>query len=305
MAEPTVVESQDHGKRIVTDVPLSLRYQQKVSVEIARILHAMLNPETPSVELRVNALGQVIRSRTFASTAEGIHPVDAPDGLGPHLSRLRMAMYQPGNGTWFSMRMTVELPARVTADFEYEDEPDFGDAPLPESSLTDELARYPRDPEHVPDWLRGRITTDPVSDSDLTLHEQHPLIDEIGQILLGVLDPRHSVLELRVSGVGRLIEYQTYGGEPGDLQQVEVPDGTGYLVSKLRREMYVPGVGTWTVMTETVSASGQVSATFSSDEPMWLAFDPVPATFVEELELYPRDPKYLPDWLRVRITPNH
>ena len=117
----------------------------------------MLDAETPSVNLRVNALGRMIFDKTYAQTPDGVHAVDVPDGLGPLLSHLRNGMYHSGVGTWFTMQMMVELPARMTVDFGGDAEPMFGDRPPPASSYADELRLYPRDPEHVPTWLLARL----------------------------------------------------------------------------------------------------------------------------------------------------
>ena len=145
----------------MADAPLNLQLQHELNLDIARILLAMLDSETPSVELRVSALGRMIFYKTYAKSADGTRSIDVPDGLGPLLSRLRHGMYHPGVGTWFTMRMTVELPARMTADFNSVDEPSFGDRPPPPTGFADELVLYPRDPEHVPAWLRTRVTPNP------------------------------------------------------------------------------------------------------------------------------------------------
>lgn len=72
------------------------------------------------------------------------------------VKRLRSGMYQQGRGTWFSMRYTITPPTRYDVTFNYDNPPDFLIPASPHAYL-DDLQRFPRDPEHIPNWLQQKI----------------------------------------------------------------------------------------------------------------------------------------------------
>lgn len=72
------------------------------------------------------------------------------------LRDLRARMYEPGRGTWFALRFTVDPPLEYRALFDYDHDPNWWPALTP-SDWTADLEAYPRDPEHVPDWLRAKL----------------------------------------------------------------------------------------------------------------------------------------------------
>jgi len=75
-------------------------------------------------------------------------------------NELRDEMYRPGAGTWFSADITVshkpEGGAKVDATFDSDVEPAWAVPPGP-GMYRQELERLPRDPEHIPSWLRRRL----------------------------------------------------------------------------------------------------------------------------------------------------
>ncbi|MCP2261551.1 hypothetical protein LX15_005277 [Streptoalloteichus tenebrarius] len=69
---------------------------------------------------------------------------------------LRQLMYQPGLGTWFSMRYTMDPPSQFHVSFNFEHDP-LWDPPVPPAVFAQDLEAFPRDDEHVPGWLRARL----------------------------------------------------------------------------------------------------------------------------------------------------
>ncbi|GGM59092.1 hypothetical protein GCM10012275_32800 [Longimycelium tulufanense] len=69
---------------------------------------------------------------------------------------LRQLMYQPGLGTWFSMRYTMDPPSRFHVSFNFDHDP-LWNPPVPATVLAQDLEAFPRDDEHVPGWLRARL----------------------------------------------------------------------------------------------------------------------------------------------------
>ncbi|MFD0902530.1 hypothetical protein [Actinomadura sediminis] len=80
---------------------------------------------------------------------------DFPDELGRLFEQLREGMYAPGLGTWFTALFKLTFPFTYEVRYDREGPPRW-QTPPPAAALEDELRRFPRDPEHVPEWLAGR-----------------------------------------------------------------------------------------------------------------------------------------------------
>jgi hypothetical protein len=90
------------------------------------------------------------------STRQAFPPEDFDDLI----DELREVMYRPGAGTWFSVTWTLTKSdtGEVAADvsFNYDEEPDWDD-PINPGLYGLDLEDFPRDEEHIPDWLRRRL----------------------------------------------------------------------------------------------------------------------------------------------------
>jgi hypothetical protein len=73
------------------------------------------------------------------------------------LDELRRAMYRKGTGAWFTARLEVRRGGRFSAEFDYDGEPEFN-PPLKPSAYALDLDRFPRSDEHIPDWLRDKLS---------------------------------------------------------------------------------------------------------------------------------------------------
>lgn len=82
--------------------------------------------------------------------------VRVPHEVEHALRELRGRMYEPGRGTWFALRFTVDPPMEYRVLFDHDHDPNWWPA-LPASEWRSDLEVYPRDPEHVPDWLREKL----------------------------------------------------------------------------------------------------------------------------------------------------
>ncbi|MFF0144403.1 uncharacterized protein DUF4237 [Amycolatopsis sulphurea] len=104
----------------------------------------------PYAELEVRAVG------------DENGPVSVALSASPRLSslfaQLRAAMYQPESGTWFQGTFTLDAESQFDFDFDADREPDWrlppidGDRPALQAYQA-ELTRFPRTPNHLPDWL--------------------------------------------------------------------------------------------------------------------------------------------------------
>lgn len=90
----------------------------------------------------VDQFGNVDRSRFLAMPSQG-----------DRAAALRVGMYEPGKGTWFTMKVTVEESGEYSAAFDYENPPTLG-SPLPSRAFEADLQIFPRDRQSTPGWLR-------------------------------------------------------------------------------------------------------------------------------------------------------
>lgn len=70
--------------------------------------------------------------------------------------RLREAMYKPGEGVWASVRYHLVHPSEYTVNYNWHDEPDWDHVPPPEY-FEQELEKYPRDEDELPEWFSRRL----------------------------------------------------------------------------------------------------------------------------------------------------
>ncbi|MCY9787064.1 antitoxin YezG family protein [Nocardiopsis sp. EMB25] len=78
-----------------------------------------------------------------------------PEGLSLLVKELRAGMYKEGKGTWFSLSYTITRPGKFTVEYNYDDDPHivFPTA----QGFTNDLKYFPRDEEHIPDWLHEKL----------------------------------------------------------------------------------------------------------------------------------------------------
>ncbi|MDX8035624.1 hypothetical protein SK803_35940 [Lentzea sp. BCCO 10_0856] len=81
-----------------------------------------------------------------------------PDVFSKKLDQFRAACYEPGRGTWYSAAITLRDGAEPDVQLYYDEKPEWPlDAwPHPYSYVRD-LEFFPRDDEHMPDWLREQV----------------------------------------------------------------------------------------------------------------------------------------------------
>lgn len=79
-----------------------------------------------------------------------------PAGVSALLREVRAAMYEPGRGTWFSAHVELRRDAEPEVRFNFTDDPQWSPTIAPTAFVLDH-ERFPRDDEHVPDWLAARF----------------------------------------------------------------------------------------------------------------------------------------------------
>jgi hypothetical protein len=87
------------------------------------------------------------------ATVDGVQLDPLPEGLEDHFEQLRREMYQPGKGTWLTAQVSVTADGHFATDFNYDNEPAWS-IPVDTAIYAADLAAFPRDAEHTPEWLR-------------------------------------------------------------------------------------------------------------------------------------------------------
>lgn len=113
--------------------------------------------EGKSLRFETKNLVGYIEDRMFIEASDGTErPAHAPIDLIDIAESLRDVMYRSGAGTWFSATIAVSSAGKVSADFNYTDEPAWSADVAPILYVQD-FEKYPREDAQMPDWLRQRL----------------------------------------------------------------------------------------------------------------------------------------------------
>ncbi len=82
--------------------------------------------------------------------------ISPPEEACEVMDDLRVNMLIPGKGTWYSSSFVLEYPNYYHISYDYDNEPEFAFSPSSASYALD-LQYFPRDEEHIPDWLRQKL----------------------------------------------------------------------------------------------------------------------------------------------------
>ena len=120
----------------------------------------------------VGTRGELLAASTGADGKEVGLP-GLPGDVGKALAEMRHASFEPGKGTWFAALVTLEPAGKLTLNLDYTHEQKWS-KPLEPGQYAEDLRRYPRDDEHIPDWLRERLAEDEASGASTTENPPPP-----------------------------------------------------------------------------------------------------------------------------------
>ncbi|XVQ12476.1 immunity protein YezG family protein [Spirillospora sp. CA-255316] len=69
---------------------------------------------------------------------------------------LRKITYQPGKGAWFTAKFKLTIDGKFSIDYDYDNEPEW-DVPIVPETYAEDLERFPRAPEYIPEWLQEKL----------------------------------------------------------------------------------------------------------------------------------------------------
>ena len=139
------------------DNPLTLAERDEMLRNLAGLLPAAVLDPWEEIHLSYSAVGDAATMSCTVVRVDGsTSTINPPYRATRLLPDLRAGMFEPGKGTWFSMRCVVERSGQHHASFDYIGEPEF-DFTLVDSSYAIDLASFPRAEAHIPAWLKKKL----------------------------------------------------------------------------------------------------------------------------------------------------
>lgn len=124
---------------------------------VADALVAKLPPEWAELQLTFRGSSTICQLSLSGSTTTGEQLLlSPPREVSALLRQLRAAMYEPGVGTWFSVQITLRRGSNTDFRFNFTEDPKWSPPVAPTVFTLDQEA-FPRDANHIPDWLAERL----------------------------------------------------------------------------------------------------------------------------------------------------
>lgn len=138
--------------------------EQEALTRVAKELHGLLGPGDERAEYLGTVLAPVTSERVRAANPNGkykmsdgqFNALPFTETLRDAVRDLRSATYREGAGTWFSAKVSVTAQGAVSAEYNYDDEPEW-DAPVDAVAYLTDLERFPRDEANQPEWLKAKL----------------------------------------------------------------------------------------------------------------------------------------------------
>ncbi|SMG32071.1 hypothetical protein [Agreia pratensis] len=125
--------------------------------ETAKALFSLIPPGFERIELRMRSLVGYNSASARTVRADGTRDSVKNIKIATDAAkRLREAMYREGAGTWFSVLFVVTVEGKVDVAYNYDEEPEWK-YPIDPVLYVQDLEKFPRDPENVPEWLQKRV----------------------------------------------------------------------------------------------------------------------------------------------------
>lgn len=130
---------------------------------------------------------------------------------------------------------------------------------------------------------------------------QQEILNKVGSKILATAPPDWNKIVYKSSSVVEMsnssatVEYKN-----GETRTFRTDAMIGIYLDELRAGMYVKGKGTWFSLEYTITRPGRFKVHYNYDEDPGLTFA-TPKAFTNDLEYFPRDPEYTPEWLKQKI----
>jgi hypothetical protein len=187
---------------------IDMQEQARLVTEAARSLVAVAPEGWTALHYTAHMVRGEQRSRLWVDLPEGRKGIHERDTM-VYMRQLRTAMYEPGKGTFYSAKIDVTAAdGSVQTHFEYDEEPQIEVHP---AQFAADLEQFPRDDEHIPAWLRQRVSE---ADTPPELWAIIPDLEDVGNELFARMpgDAAPTETSMLPDGLGILMARQSRGG---------------------------------------------------------------------------------------------
>jgi len=155
------------GNQLTERRPFTPEEEDRKLQRIAQLLALRLPPGWVKAQAVCRSVGRYseIAFRMFDVTGRE-KLLTIPDELYDEFAELRYGMYRPGRGTWLAALFTLEYPDRYSIVYNRDKEILLSQE-INDLFFVQELLFYPRDEEHIPDWLRERVARAPQEEAEI------------------------------------------------------------------------------------------------------------------------------------------
>lgn len=239
------------------------------------------------LDLVVRATSTVEEIVALAVMADGVVEIAPLPEIGSLLFELRRKCFEPGYGTWLSLRLHVEPTGSYYVHYNFTLDP-LWDPPLPNDLYEADQAVFPR----AEPWFPGRPITATGND----------LLRDAANYLKFALPAGWEYVQLQYRGIGDHEEAGALVHSMGGTFPWTPPKQVLELLRRHRAGAARPGAGTWLNLWFEMRFPESVNIRFNSlDDPGYLG-SPGAGEFAEELRRYPRAEEYIPGWLTERAA---
>lgn len=134
--------------------------ERAILQEIGGQLYGLLPSGLDRIVMTTSMVRGVMAGETLMSAADGTQESAAPSRRTFEAARrLRRLMYKPGAGTWFTAVFTVTAAGKLSARYDYDNEPELGHFGAEEHRA--DFEDFPRTAENTPGWLAAILAGAP------------------------------------------------------------------------------------------------------------------------------------------------
>ncbi len=227
-------------------------------------------------------------------------PHEMPLELRQAFVDIRDLLYEPGEGTWFSARFTMDPPDHYRVTFNFDVDPVW-DPPIAPELYAKDLTAYSRSPENIPAWLHVRLGEAPPAIPPAGSYEEHVRYTKhVSDQLKQTLPAGWTYAQVQFREVGGHAETNAIIQNVAHLMEPwSPPDAVTDRFRELRAATRDADQGPWYSAKLELRYSGEEKLTTNrTDEPQWLT-PPEASAYQAEAELSAVE--RLPDWLRAHL----
>jgi hypothetical protein len=142
------------------DVVPGIESERVLARQVGSQLLGLLPRSFDRIVMKTSMAGGVMAGETVMLRADGSEESALPAKKTFDAARsLRELMYEPDSGTWFTAVFTVTGAGKLSAEYDYDTEPEIGH--FAAEAWRADFEEFPRTPENTPAWLEAILSGAP------------------------------------------------------------------------------------------------------------------------------------------------